>query len=279
VEIAVASPDLTRLLALPLVGAAAGVMGGLFGIGGGLVMIPALLLFLGSFYGPDSLHLYKLASLASSVIVSIPATVRQLRARAVVLPMLSGIIPIGICGVALGVGAAGAFQRENTTWLARAFGAFMILAVALQAAQARGTAAGDGRNVTSCPMPRRRLRIGLIVGLPAGVIAGLLGVAGGVWAVPAQNIILGVRLKNAIANSTAMIIGLAAAAVVFQSMSVLALSGLDPLDGFWLALWLAPGAVVGGWWGAALSHQLPVQWLRYLFYALLVATGARLLSS
>ncbi|MBW7903986.1 MAG: sulfite exporter TauE/SafE family protein [Phycisphaerae bacterium] len=272
--LAISIPDLAPLLVLPLVGALAGLLGGMFGIGGGLVMIPALLLILGPRYGPDSLHLYKLASLASSVVVSIPATMRQARARAIVAPMLRGIIPLGIAGVAAGVVLAGLFSKENTHWLARLFGVFMIAAVALQATMAP-SANGDGGRVSSCPTAARWLRFGLIVGLPAGVIAGLLGVAGGVWAVPAQSHIFGVRVRYAIANSTAMIIGVAGAAVGFQSLAVAGL-GLDPVDGLWLGLWLAPGAVVGGWWGAVLSHRLPVAWLRYLFYGVLVVTGLRL---
>jgi len=117
------------------------------------------------------------------------------------------------------------------------------------------------------------------VGLPAGLIAGLLGVGGGVWAVPAQNYLLGVRLPNAIANSACMIVALAAGASVVQGLAITDLQ--DPRAsvwrGFWLAVWLAPGAMVGGRFGAKLTHRLPVHWIRNVFYVLLAITGLRLM--
>jgi len=119
--------------------------------------------------------------------------------------------------------------------------------------------------------------IGGVVGLPAGIISGLLGVGGGIWAVPAQHAALGVRLPNAIANSACTIVVVAAAAALTKTYAVSRMAGLNPLWGWWLVLWLAPGAVVGGWFGGALTHRLPVKWIRYAFYALLLITGLRLI--
>jgi uncharacterized membrane protein YfcA len=273
-----ASPDLLHMAVLLLIGAAAGLLGGLLGIGGGLVMIPAMVLLLGdSVYGENSFHLYKLAALSTAVVLSIPAVRQHARARAIVQRMLWGIIPLGLVGVVVGVGLARVFADEYTEILRRTFGVFMLLAVGANIWR-RWRGDGGAEHCDRCPLPTRRLRIGTIVGLPAGIIAGLLGVGGGVWAVPAQNYALGVRLPNAIANSACMIIGLAAGATVMQSLAIASLR--DPQtpvhQAFWLALWLAPGAIVGGSIGGRLTHTLPVDWIRTVFYGLLVVTGVRL---
>lgn len=273
--LAAAGTGAATWLALPLVGLAGGMLGGMFGVGGGLVMIPAMLLLLGRDYGSDALHLFKLASLVSSVVVSIPAAVRQGRAGMIVPPILVAMIPLGIAGVIVGVGLASLFQREQTHVLARIFGAFMI-AVALAGLRMPAGTADAAGSVRSSPSVRRRMTFGLMVGLPSGLIAGLLGVAGGVWAVPALNAGLGVRLRYAIANSTGLIVVLAAAAAAAQSIAVARMPALAVGEGWRLAFWLAPGALVGGWLGASLSLATPVRRLRAAFYALVAVMGARL---
>ncbi len=278
--LAITSPDLVYLVILLLIGCGAGVLGGLLGIGGGLVMIPAMVLVLTDrVFGPNSFHVFKLAALATAVMLSIPAARQHARAGAIVRPMLKGIIPLGLVGVVLGVGLARLFADEQTIILRRIFGGFMLLVVMVDTWRNRLRGTGEIGKHNCCPVPSRWMRIGAVVGLPAGVISGLLGVGGGVWAVPAQNYLLGVRLPNAIANSACMIVGLAAGASVVQSLAIADLhdSRTPVWLGFWLAAWLAPGAIVGGWFGAWLTHRLPVHYLRNVFYVLLVITGLRLM--
>ncbi|MFQ5805300.1 MAG: sulfite exporter TauE/SafE family protein [Phycisphaerae bacterium] len=282
-NLAVMSPDVSQLITLLVIGGGAGVLGGLLGIGGGLVMIPAMVLLFDDFgdqvYGRNSLHLYKLAALATAAVLSIPAVRQHARAGAIVPAMLKGMIPFGLVGVVLGVGLGRLFADEYTAILRRAFGVFMLLSVVANVWQRRGRRRADSHGRDSCPSPNRWGRIGAVVGLPAGVIAGLLGVGGGIWAVPAQNYLLGVRLPNAIANSAGMIVGLAAGATVVQSLAIAHLhdAQVPVWQGFWLAVWLAPGAIIGGWFGAKLTHRLPAEWLRNVFHVLLILTGLRLI--
>jgi hypothetical protein len=114
--------------------------------------------------------------------------------------------------------------------------------------------------------------------VPSGVIAGLLGVGGGIWAVPAQTLMLGVRLRHAIATSTVMIIAVAIVTSAGMTWKLARLDGVQnlPAVAWLLTLGLAPGAIVGGWIGAGLAHKLPVRALRYIFLALLALTGIRL---
>jgi uncharacterized membrane protein YfcA len=274
-----ATIGLSHELALLVIGLLAGLVGGLLGVGGGVVMIPALALILGDAFGQDSFHVYNLAAITTAIFLSIPATVRHTRAKAVVYPLLPGILPLAIVGVAAGVWVAGQLVGDQTRTLKRIFGVFLELVVIIGVFQEWRARQGEPHLCRACPMPRRRTLIGLLVGLPSGFIAGLLGVGGGIWAVPSQTLLLGVRLRNAIATSTVMIIGVGLATSIGQSYMLSRLAHSPPLHqvGWWLALWLTPGALIGGWCGADLTHRLPIRWLRRIFWAALALAGARMI--
>ncbi len=275
-----AAPEPTTLQSLELVviGLLAGGLGGLLGVGGGLVMIPAMLLILGEPWGPDSFHLYKLASLSTAALLSLLSARQHYRSGAVVTPMLAGIAPLGVMGVILGVGLAGLFVQEQTHVLRRVFGLVMMLEVLRRWLLSR---LSDRERIdrwpNRCPLATRRLLIGSVVGLPAGLLSGLLGIGGGIWVVPAQNIGLGIRLQNAIANSACTVLVLTIWGAISMSIALTRMPHLHARDGWWLTLFLAPGAMFGAWFGAAMTHRIPTDWLRLAYYALLVVAGGRLL--
>lgn len=295
---------------LLLIGALAGVVGGLFGIGGGLVMIPSLQLLLGDRYGPGSLHVYKQAALIAAVVLSIPAAARHLRSGAVARRFVPTIVLLGALGVVVGVALSARFDREHTIHLRRLFGVSMMAIVAWSVWQERrlrssalstverGATAPEPSRAES-PMsgtgrhhpqgdepparppgnstPPRAATVASVIGLPAGFAAGFLGIGGGVWAGPALNIFFGLRLQSAIATSSCMIAALAPIAAVAQSWSVARMSDLSGRPGWWLGACLAPGALLGGWVGAALTHRLRTDALRWGFNAFLFLVGLRLI--
>lgn len=271
--------DLADELILLTVGMIAGLLGGLLGIGGGVVMIPAMVIFLGNRYGPNSFHVFKLAAISTSLVLSLPAVIRHLRARAVVLPALPGLLPLAVVGVIIGVLLAGTFVGQHAAILRRMFGGFLELVVLSNLYQEWRSAHGDPYIYDACPVATRRTVWGLVVALPAGFIAGMLGIGGGVWAVPAQRQLLGVQIRSAIANSAFMIICISIATSIALTIQIGRMpdAATTPGQGWWLALWLAPGAAIGGWFGGGLTHKLPVRWLRYGFLALLAITGWRLM--
>ncbi len=119
------------------VGAAGGLLAGLLGVGGGVLFVPGLVIFLGL-----SQHQAEATSLLAIVPVALVGTVRQdrygnvQRRDAVTLGMLS-LAGAG-AGVALANALSGALLRD-------AFAGLMVL-VAAQLARATGTApAGRGR--------------------------------------------------------------------------------------------------------------------------------------
>ncbi|MBK9129107.1 MAG: sulfite exporter TauE/SafE family protein [Phycisphaerales bacterium] len=275
-----AALDPTQVAALLLAGVIAGLMGGMLGVGGGIVMIPAMLFVLGEHrFGTNSLHLYKLAAIAASLVVSLPAAARHLRARAVVVRMVPAMLTFAAVGVIAGTLLAATFVGDLTHLLRRIFGGFLVAVVLYNVYEARRSPTSESFSNATCPMPSRFTRIGLIVGLPAGFVAGLLGIGGGVWAVPAQRYLLGTRLRNAIATSSLMIVGVAAMTALTLTISIsrMPTNGLNPLHGWLLAAVLAPGALIGGWLGADLTHRLPLRWVRLAFQVALGLSGLRLL--
>lgn len=96
---------------------------------------------------------------------------------------------------------------------------------------------------------------------------------------PVQRLLLGVRMRNAIANSACMILFVSALTAVLLSLDLSRHAHQPPLHviGWKIAVLLAPGAFLGSWIGAGLTHRLPVRTLRYGFMVVLVVTGLRLM--
>lgn len=280
-ELLLAEIDLAHAGLLMSVGLLAGVAGGMLGIGGGIVMIPALVLIMGEHaFGENSFHIYKLAAITTSIVVSAPAAWRHLRARAVVLRMVPPIAVFAVVGVVVGVWLSGTMVGAYTRILRRLFGGMLLATVAVNVLEQLRAARGERFLVKCSPVPRRWLSYASVVGLPAGVLGGLLGVGGGIWAVPVQRQLFGIRLRNAIANSSLVIVAVSIASSALLTRFVASLPGPDhvgPATGWLLALFLAPGAVLGGLLGADLTHRLPIAWLRTLFQLALAGAGARLL--
>ncbi|MEM7762833.1 MAG: sulfite exporter TauE/SafE family protein [Pseudomonadota bacterium] len=113
-------------------------------------------------------------------------------------------------------------------------------------------------------------------GIVAGLLAGLLGIGGGIVLVPAGLIVLG-ALQVPASVSMHVAIATSSAAIVFSAMSsALAHHRLGSVD--WVtvqrwALWTAAGAFAGG----VISRYINGDWLRLLFMLLAVFVGFRFL--
>lgn len=107
------------------------------------------------------------------------------------------------------------------------------------------------------------------MGLVGGLLSGLFGVGGGSVMVPLLVLLVGLDQRRASATSLAAIVpaSIAGAAGYFSSGQI------DVV----VALLVAAGGIVGGWLGSHLLRRLPLGWLRWLFIALLLMVGARML--
>jgi uncharacterized membrane protein YfcA len=109
----------------------------------------------------------------------------------------------------------------------------------------------------------------LVVGAAAGVLAGLLGVGGGILLVPFLVLALGMTQHEAEATSLLVILPTAIAASI-----ALRLRGVGDLP---VALGLGAVGAVGAAAGALLALALPGSVLRVAFAVLLALVGVRMI--
>jgi uncharacterized membrane protein YfcA len=113
-----------------------------------------------------------------------------------------------------------------------------------------------------------RLWAGATISFIAGVMSGLLGIGGGVFKVPALNILCGVPIKAAAATSTFMI-GVTAAASAFLYF------GRDQVDPSYTTA-VVIGVVVGSWIGAYLNRFARGMLIKRVFAALLLGVSVEM---
>lgn len=110
----------------------------------------------------------------------------------------------------------------------------------------------------------------IFLGLITGVLAGLLGIAGGVFLIPALVFILGFSQKLAQGTTLAVLlppVGIGAAYIYWRGGNVDVKA----------AIYLAIGVIIGGVFGALLANKLPVIWVQRVFGVFTIAVGLKLL--
>ncbi len=258
--------DTLQLVETSLIGAVAGVLGGLAGVGGSMVILPSLHLAFGD--DPPSVHhLYMAAAMAVNVAVSIPAALRHHRLRAVRVDLMVTLIPITGAAILAGVLLSNRLPG----------GALKLMLAGFLAVYCTINLVSLLRNRPDhAPEHERSGRARVIVcGTGTGLVAGLLGLGGGVLMVPLLQLICRVPLRNAIATSSAVI---CVTSIVGAGSKLASLPGLglSPSRAIVLAALMAPAAVLGGWIGAHLTHALPLRLVRIVITVLLILAAAKL---
>jgi hypothetical protein len=256
---------------LALIGVVAGLTGGLLGIGGSIVMIPGMNVLFG-----HQQHVHQAAAMIVNFFVVVPAAYQHLRARAIGWPVVRAMAPMGVVAVIAGVELSklSAFEGPNQVYLTGLFGMFMACVGVAELVRLRH----GGRTAEAAgPDAAPAWKAALLVGLPAGLAAGLLGVGGGIVMVPLQRRVLRLPLRMAIANSATAIVLLSPVGAFRKNYAVIADGLCDP---WWTALLLAavliPTAMCAGFVGGRLTHTLPVDRVRWAFIVLLFAFAAKM---
>ncbi len=257
------------LLTYLLLGAIAGVIGGLLGLGGGIVIVPALL-FLFIYQGVTADILMQTAvatSLATIVITSVSATWAHHRHRAVLWPVVMAMGPGIILGAVLGALSAHLLQSNTLRVI---FGIFEIL-VAIQI--------GSGLKPAGQRVLPGRAGMGMS-GLAIGTVSSLLGIGGGTLTVPFL-LWCNVHLRNAVATSSACGLPIAAAGAVAMMITGFNHPGL-PAGSTGYVYWVAAlpimiASIVFAPLGAWLTHTVPVAVLRKIFAVILALVGIKML--
>lgn len=259
-------PEFAQFL---LLGALAGVLAGLFGIGGGLVIVPALVFILpaNGMVAAKVMHVAIATSLATIVVTAAASVIAHHRERAVEWSTVRGIGPGLVAGTLLGTAIA---DDLSSTVLRVVFAIFLIF-VALQTLF-------DG-----VPGAVRRLpgAIGLAVtGVAIGVLSALVGIGGGTVITPLLTS-YNTPLRRAIATSAACGIPIALAGTVGYLISGLNEVGMPAYSSgyiYWPAFaGIAFTSVLFAPVGARLTHRVPLHVLNRAFALLLVIIAVRLL--
>jgi uncharacterized membrane protein YfcA len=241
----------TQLALTVLAGLAAGVISGLFGLGGGVVAVPAAL-----WISSAGFKEAKAASLMVIVFGSTVALARHHRAGTVRWRVGARLAAGGVLGSVLASLVAADLPEAA---LEAAFGALLVLV-------------GLRLLLAAQPDEARFELPGAVVGLGfgAGLLTGFLGVGGGVVMTPGLAL-LGTPMHAAVATSLVGVIANGAVAAVTQAFLGMGRAMLV------LGVPLAIGAMAGGRLGAKLALVTPEARLRRAFGALLGLVGLRFL--
>jgi hypothetical protein len=261
------------LISLAIIGLLAGLLGGLLGIGGSVVMIPAMTFVFGA-----NQHLYQAAAMIVNFFVVLPSVYRHWRAGAIDREIVTGTIPASVVAVMVGVWLSSGswFHGDGEIWLARIFGIFLLYAAAyniIRLLRSNPTAA----NRSNIARSRQHKLAAATVGAPMGIVAGLLGIGGGSLAVPLQQVLLKVPLRRAIANSATTIVALSIVGATYKNISN-AQAGIAISRSVLLAAGLVPTAIVGGFIGGGLVHVIPRRLLRVAVILLMCYGGIGMLA-
>lgn len=259
--------------AIAIIGFFVGLTGGMFGIGGSIILIPALT----EFRGPNQ-HLYQATAMIMNFCVSAPAVWQHWREGAIVPATIARLMPLSILFVAIGVGVSElpVFSGSGEAYLRAIFGLFLLGCGIAELVRIRGRRPVGEAMENGHGYGTLSWRSILAIAAPTGMVSGMLGIGGGTVAVPLQRRLLGIVLPAAIANSTALVAATAVFGAIMKNYAYSSAHGSarEPIA---LALILAPTAILGSLIGARLTHRAPLRLLRFLFVALLMLAAVRLI--
>ena len=256
----------------------AGLLGSLVGVGGGIIVVPLLSLFLGV-----DIHHAIAASIISVIATSSGAASSYVRSGVSNL-RLAMFLEIATAAGAL----SGAFLAVviSPRWLFVLFGAVLIYTAVSMYRRKEGV----GARFPNDPLADRlkmhgafydpalkreityhvaRTKLGFGVSYIAGIVSGLLGVGGGIIKVPVMNLAMGMPIKACTATSNFMI-GVTAAA----SAAVYFVRGdVQPF----IAAPVAVGVLLGAKSGAKIMGHLKNDLIRLIFVIVLIVTSVQML--
>ena len=260
------TPD--QVLIAVCIGLVAGLVGGLCGIGGSIVMLPAL----GLAFGYDDQantrhHLYMASAMLVNTVVAATALGPHLRAKAIDRRIVARLLPpmaIAILGgVAIGDQTDGRVPKLVLVGFLFAF----VLWTLFTAIRRLPEPTPEQQRATSS-------RLG-IIGLGTGLLAGFLAIGGGIVMVPAMQLVAKVPLRRAIAAS-ALAMCIASPIGAVMKFATLDSHGQRWVEALALGVAMAAGAAIGSPLGARLTHRLRLPHLRLAVAVVLAASGARL---
>lgn len=248
----------------------AGFVGGLFGIGGGVVVVPALYFVLTALGVDETIRMHVAVGTSLSTIISTSwrSLAAHTKAGAVDYDVLKAWAPWITIGALLGAAAAG-FASADTLLLV--FGVGLLLIAAQM-----GLGAPDWRLAQALPSgaPRAAIAGGI------GFFSALMGIGGGAFGVTVMTL-CGRPIHRAVATASGFGAAIALPAALGYAVAGWGREGLPPwslgfisVPGF---LALAALTALTAPFGARLAHRLPQLTLKRAFAAFLALVAFNML--
>jgi uncharacterized membrane protein YfcA len=243
---------------LLVIGLVAGVLSGLFGIGGGLLIVPALTLFMA--FSAKTAVATSLAALLLPVGIF---AVLEYHRKGLLDLRASMLIALGLFTTTL-VGAQITLALPETLFK-QAYGVFVIImGLRFLGIFARNANPAETAGPSAEPLSAWKL---LALGLIAGVLSGMFGIGGGIVIVPALMAIFGVEQKRAVGTSLgALLLPVGLPGVLgYYAAGELNLGAAVPV---------AIGLAIGALGGARIAIGLDPKTMRRLYGIFLLLVGA-----
>ncbi len=259
---------ITLFIVFAVVGVVAGLIAGLFGLGGGVVMVPAMIYTFGVLAFPDAIltHLAVGTSLACIVVTAITASWTHWQKKAIDIHLLLPLVPGVVVGAWLGGVVA---ARLEGIELQYAFALFLVFV--------------GGTMLRKVVQDQSSLPGRWGLGAAALVIGGfssLFGVGGGSMTVPFLRY-CGVVMARAVATSAALGLPIAVSGAISYTVQGWGHAEL-PSGAFGfvyvpafigMVICSAPASRIG----AKLAHKLPAEKLQRAFAVVLLLIAVELL--
>ncbi|WP_206483527.1 sulfite exporter TauE/SafE family protein [Thalassotalea sp. G2M2-11] len=258
----------TVFLSCAFLGCIAGFLAGLLGIGGGLVIVPALVYLLPSlgFAGESLMPIAIATSLASIVFTAASATFAHHKNNNIPWDIAKQLMIMIAVGALLGAYVADTLSNELLTYIfataVTILASYMLLSI---------------RTVKTKPMPNGWVIKS--VGFSTGAIASIMGIAGGAILVPILTY-YSMSIRHAI--GTATVCGFVVA--IFGAIGFI-ITGLDhPQLPEWSLGYIYLPALLGiiltsslfAPYGVKMAEKLPVRYLKRLFSGFLILVAIKM---
>ncbi len=257
----------------PLLGVVAGVLAGLLGIGGGLVLVAALVWVLPLFGIPKEavMHAALASSLASIVLTATSSAYAHHRRGSVMWPTVAWMVPGLLLGGWLGSGLAVYLDDNVLRWVVAIY--CLIAGAQMAFGKTRNGAGAAG------PAPPPRGWPMTAVGTGIGAVSAVVGIGGGSMTVPVL-VWHGIAPVRAVGTSSACGVAIAIGSALGYALH--APPGALPAHAVGYvylpaAIGVAVASVLAAPWGTRLAHAIGGTALKRVFAIFMVVMGVSIL--